>query len=183
MGSAMATKCPKCQSENPDTLKFCGECGTQLISIKDISPEVTETIRAPLKELTRGSLFARRYEAIEVLGKGGMGKVYRVFDKKIDEEVALKLIKPEIAADTETIKRFSNELKLARKIAHRNVGKMNELMEGEGAHFITTEYVPGENLKSMIRMTGQPGRGTAGSVAKQVCDGLAEAHRLGVIHG
>jgi len=178
----MATKCPKCQSENPDTLKFCGECGTQLISIKDISPEVTETIRAPLKELTRGSLFARRYEAIEVLGKGGMGKVYRVFDKKIDEEVALKLIKPEIAADTETIKRFSNELKLARKIAHRNVGKMYELMEEEGAHFITMEYVPGENLKSMIRMTGQLGSGTAVSVAKQVCDGLAEAHRLGVIH-
>jgi serine/threonine protein kinase/Flp pilus assembly protein TadD len=132
--------------------------------------------------LSRGSLFARRYEIIEELGKGGMGKVYRVFDKKIDEEVALKLIKPEIVADAETIKRFSNELKLARKIAHRNVGKMYELMEEEGAHFITMEYVPGENLKSMIRMSGQLGIGTAVSVAKQVCEGLSEAHHLGVVH-
>jgi len=178
----MAIKCPKCHFDNPETQKFCGDCGTQLPSLKDISPEVTETIRTPLKELSRGSLFARRYEIIEELGKGGMGKVYRVFDKKIDEEVALKLIKPEIATDAETIKRFSNELKLARKIAHRNVGKMYELMEEEGAHFITMEYVPGENLKSMIRMSGQLGIGTAVSVAKQVCEGLAEAHRLGVVH-
>jgi len=178
----MATKCPKCHSENPNTLKFCGECGTQLPSFKDISSRVTETIRAPLEELSRGSLFARRYEIIEELGEGGMGKVYRVFDKKIDEEIALKLIKPEIAADAETIKRFSNELKLARKIAHRNVGKMYELMEEEGAHFITMDYVPGENLKSMIRMSGQLGIGTAVSVAKQVCEGLSEAHRLGVVH-
>ena len=178
----MTVKCPKCQAENPGTKQFCADCGTQLSSLKDISPEVTETIRTPRKELSRGSLFARRYEIIEELGKGGMGKVYRVFDTKIDEEVALKLIKPEIAADAETIKRFSNELKLSRKIAHRNVGKMYELMEEEGAHFITMEYVPGENLKSMIRMSGQLGIGTAVSVAKQVCEGLSEAHRLGIVH-
>jgi serine/threonine protein kinase/Flp pilus assembly protein TadD len=178
----VAVKCPKCHSENPETKQFCADCGTQLPSLKDKSPEVTETIRAPLKELSRGSLIARRYEIIEELGKGGMGKVYRVFDKKIDEEVALKLIKPEIASDAETIKRFSNELKLARKIAHRNVGKMYELMEEEGAHFITMEYVPGENLKSMIRMSGQLSAGTAVSIAKQICEGLEEAHRLGVVH-
>jgi len=178
----MAVKCPKCQTENPDTLKFCGECGTQFPLLKDISPEVTETIRAPLKELIRGSLFARRYEIIEELGKGGMGKVYRAFDKKIDEEVALKVIKPEIAADAETIKRFSNELKLARKISHRNVGRMFELMEDEGTHFITMEYIPGEDLKRMIRMSGQLGVGTAVHIAEQVCEGLTEAHRLGVVH-
>jgi serine/threonine protein kinase/Tfp pilus assembly protein PilF len=132
--------------------------------------------------LTRGSLFAGRYEVIEELGKGGMGKVYRVYDKKIDEEVALKLIRPEVAADVETIRRFSNELKLARRIAHRNVGKMYELMEDEGAHFITMEYVAGENLKSMIRMSGQLGIGTAVSIAKQVCEGLSEAHRLSIVH-
>jgi serine/threonine protein kinase/tetratricopeptide (TPR) repeat protein len=178
----VANKCPKCQAENPETARFCLDCGMPFSSIRDLSPEATKTIKAPLKELTRGSLFARRYEIIEELGKGGMGKVYRVFDKKIDEEVALKLIMPEIAADAETIKRFSNELKLARKIGHRNVGKMYELMEEEGAHFITMEYVPGENLKSMIRMSGQLGIGTAISIAKQICEGLAEAHRLGVVH-
>ena len=178
----MAVKCPQCHYDNPETQKFCGECGTELPSLKDVSPEVTETLRTPFKELTRGSTFARRYEIIEELGKGGMGKVYRVFDNKIDEEVALKLIKSEIAADKETIKRFSNELKLARKIAHRNVGKMYELMEDGGTCFITMEYVPGENLKSMIRMSGQLGIGTAISIARQICDGLAEAHRLGVVH-
>ena len=175
-------QCPKCRVDNPETQKFCGECGTPLPSPEDIPPEVTETIRTPLQEIARGSTFARRYEVIEELGKGGMGKVYRVFDRKIDEEVALKLIRSDIAADKETIKRFSNELKLARKIAHRNVGKMYELMEAEGTHFITMEYVPGENLKNMIRMSGQLGAGTAVGIARQICDGLEEAHRLGVIH-
>ncbi len=135
----MAVRCPKCHYDNPETQKSCGECGTELPSLKDISPELTETLRTPFKELTRGSQFASRYDIIEELGKGGMRKVYRVFDNKIDEEVALKLIKPEIAADKETIKRFSNELKLARKIAHRNVGKMYELMEDDWTRFITME--------------------------------------------
>ena len=178
----MPIRCPACHAANPETVKFCGECGAALPLTKDSIPKATETIRAPLKELARGSLFARRYEVIEELGKGGMGKVYRAFDKKVEEEVALKLIKPEVAADEETIKRFSNELKLARKIAHRNVGKMYEIMEEEGAHFITMEYVPGENLKSMIRMSGQLGIGTVVNIAKQVCEGLSEAHRLGIVH-
>ncbi|MEE9159053.1 MAG: protein kinase, partial [Gammaproteobacteria bacterium] len=85
-------------------------------------------METPVKGLTRGMTFAERYEFIEELGQGGMGTVYKVFDKKINEEVALKLLNPEIAADEKTIVRFSNELKLARKIAHRNVGRMYELM-------------------------------------------------------
>jgi TolB-like protein len=111
-----------------------------------------------------------------------MGKVYRVLDKKLKEEVALKLIKPEVASDKETIERFSNELKLARKIGHRNVGRMFELMQDEGTHFITMEYVTGEDLKSFIRRSRQLTVGTAIAIAKQVCEGLAEAHRLGVVH-
>ena len=140
-------KCPKCQAENPETKQFCGDCGTQLLPSEKIPPR-TETLEAPLQELTTGSSFAGRYQIIEELGKGGMGKVYRVLDKKLNEEVALKLIRPEVASDKQTIERFSNELKLARKISHRNVGRMYELMEDEGTHFITMEYVPGENLKS-----------------------------------
>jgi len=78
-------------------------------------------------ELTRGTTFVSRYEIIEELGKGGMGKVYRVFDRKLEEEVALKLIKPEIASNGDSINRFSNELRFARKVAHRNVCKMYDL--------------------------------------------------------
>jgi serine/threonine protein kinase/tetratricopeptide (TPR) repeat protein len=125
---------------------------------------------------------AGRYQVIEELGKGGMGKVYRVLDKKLKEEVALKLIKPEIASDKETIERFGNELKLARRISHRNIGRMYELMEDEGTHFITMEYITGEDLKSFIRRARQLTVGTAVAIAKQVSEGLSEAHRLGVVH-
>ena len=102
----MAIKCPKCHYNNPETQKFCGDCGTQLPPSRDFHPEVVETLQTPIKELTTGSTFAGRYQIIEELGKGGMGRVYKVFDTKIKEKVALKLIKPEIASDKETIERF-----------------------------------------------------------------------------
>jgi len=172
-------KCPKCDTDNPSDSKYCKECATPLPSSEG---SVSETLEAPTEELTRGTTFASRYEIIEELGKGGMGKVYRVEDKKIKEEVALKLVKPEIASDKKTIERFSNELKMARKIAHRNVCKMYDLGEEKGTHFITMEYVPGEDLKSSIRRMGPLGAGKTVFIAKQVCDGLTEAHRMGVIH-
>jgi serine/threonine protein kinase/Tfp pilus assembly protein PilF len=143
---------------------------------------MTETIQAPVRELTTGSTFAGRYQVIEELGHGGMGRVYKVLDTKIKEKVALKLIKPEIASDKETIERFSNEIRLARGIRHKNVCGMFDLGEAEGAHFITMEYVHGEDLKSMIHMSGSLSVGMLLSVGKQVCDGLAEAHSLGVVH-
>jgi len=176
----MGVECPKCHSDNTDTARFCSNCATPLPSSKEIP--VTETLETPTEELTRGSTFANRYEIIEELGKGGMGKVYRVEDKKIKEEVALKLIKPEIASDKKTIERFSNELKMARKISHRNVGRMYHLSEHESTHYITMEYVPGEDLKSFIRRSRKLDIGTAISITKQVSEGLSEAHRLGVIH-
>ena len=178
----MAIKCPKCQAENPETKQFCGDCGTPLPSAKTPRPEVTETFQTPIKELTTGSTFANRYQVIEELGKGGMGRVYKVFDNKIKEKVALKLIKPEVASDKETLERFNNELRLARKVRHKNVCGMFDLGEEEGVHFITMEYVQGEDLKSMIRMMGQLSPGQIVSIGEQVCDGLAEAHSLGVVH-
>jgi serine/threonine-protein kinase len=137
---------------------------------------VTETLETPKEELTTGSTFAGRYQIIEELGKGGMGKVYKAQDTDLKEKVAIKLLKPEIAADKKTIERFRNELKFARKIRHKNVCQMYDLNKEEGAHYITMEYVPGEDLKGMIRMMGQLGAGKSISIAKQVCEGLAEAH-------
>ena len=183
-------KCPKCHADNPDTQHFCGDCGTPLptprIRVEPPTAEIpalkTETYQSPVPELTTGSTFAGRYQIIEELGRGGMGKVYKVLDTKIKEKVALKLIRPEIASDKDTIERFSNEIRLARKIGHRNVCRMFDLGEAEGAHFITMEYVHGEDLKSMIHMSGTLSLGMLLNVGKQVSDGLAEAHGLGVVH-
>jgi len=178
----MGIKCPECQFENPDDSKFCKECGTQIIPLEEIPASPTKTLETPAEELNTGSTFAGRYQIIEELGKGGMGKVYRVLDKELKEEVALKLIKPEIASDKKTLERFSNELKLSRKISHKNVGRMYELMEEKGTRYITMEYVPGEDLKRLIRKVGQFSAGKTVSIARQVCEGLAEAHRLKVVH-
>ena len=176
----MGIKCPKCQTDNLDTQKFCGECATPLPSSKEIP--VTETLETPKKELTTGSTFAGRYQIIEELGKGGMGKVYKAHDTEIKEKVALKLLKPEIAADEKTIERFRNEIRLARKIVHKNVGRMYDLSKAEGTYFITMEYVEGQDLRGLIRQSRQLTLGTTINIAKQVSEGLAEAHKLGVVH-
>jgi len=178
----MSVECPKCQSENTDTAAFCSDCGTRIRPGNDVKVEVTRTLVKHKEKLFAGSTFAGRYQIIEELGKGGMGQVYRALDKKLNEEVALKLIEPEIASDKKIIERFKNELKLARKVGHRSVARMYELLEYEGTHYITMEYVRGEDLKSFIRRSGQLTMGKTISLARQVSDGLKEAHRLGVIH-
>jgi TolB-like protein/Tfp pilus assembly protein PilF/tRNA A-37 threonylcarbamoyl transferase component Bud32 len=178
----VSIKCPKCQAENPDTKQYCGDCGTQLSPFEDIKIEFSETLMAPVRELTTGSTFAGRYQIIEELGHGGMGKVYKAFDKEVNVRVALKLVKPEIAADKNTIERFRNELKIAREISHRNICRMYDLGREAETYFITMEYVSGEDLGSFLRRARRLDTGTAVSIARQVCEGLSEAHRQGVVH-
>ena len=176
----MAIKCPKCQTDNPDTQKFCGECAAPLQPSKDIS--FTKTLETPIMGLAKGLTIAGRYEILEQLGRGGMGEVYKVRDTKLDEEMALKLLKPDIASDESMIERFRNELKLARKITHKNVCRMHDFHEEEGTPFITMEYVAGEDLKSLIKKKRKIPVEEALSIARQVIVGLAEAHELGVVH-
>ncbi|HDT14249.1 MAG TPA: serine/threonine protein kinase, partial [Candidatus Aminicenantes bacterium] len=187
-------KCPVCRSENADTAHFCAECGAPIRGHDPASkgfspgphdpprPVVTETMATVQKELTTGSTFAGRYQVIEELGHGGMGRVYKIFDTKTKEKIALKLIKPEISSDGEAIERFDNELRLARRISHRNVCRMYDLGDDNGTHYITMEYVSGEDLKSVLRMMGQMSAGKTVYIARQISEGLAEAHRLGVVH-
>lgn len=162
-------KCPKCHFDNPADTRFCANCGTQIKPSEKTSDSLTATAQTPIREFTRGSTLAERYEIIEKLGRGGMGQVFRVVDKTINEEMLLKLINPAIASNEKTVERFKNELKFARKITHKNVCRMYDLNESEGTLFITMEYVPGEDLKSMIRMMGQLSLGRAISIAKPVC--------------
>ena len=175
-------KCPECLSANPINSRFCSKCGTQISGSKKIYVSKTDTIQATVNELTTGSTFAGRYQVIEELARGGMGRVYKVYDKKINEKIALKLINVETQSDQETIKRFKNELKLARKISHRNVCRMYYLGEEGGANYIAMEFVPGEDLKSSLIRMGPLSAAKAIFIAKQVCEGLAEAHGLGVVH-
>ncbi len=175
-------KCPVCRTDNPADSKFCKECSTPLPARKEIPVSRSETLVQPIRELSAGTIFAGRYQVIEELGKGGMGNVYKVFDTKIKEKIALKLIKPELAVDADTLERFSREMTLARKIGHRNVCRMFDLGEADGVHFLTMEYVHGEDLKSMIRMSGTMSVGAVLSIGKQIADGLAEAHNLGIVH-
>ncbi len=175
-------KCPKCSSVNPDTQHFCGECGTPLIRPDEGADSQSETLLLPGLELTPGTFFAGRYQVIEELGKGGMGTVFRVLDMKLGEETALKLIRPEAASDSVALERFRTELKAARQIVHKNVARMYDLNEEKGIPYITMEYVKGENLRRLIKKVGRLSPEQAVPIARQVSEGLAEAHRLGVLH-
>jgi serine/threonine protein kinase len=176
----MTVECPKCRTSNPDESKFCMECATPLTGIQDAVH--TKTIEIPVEELSTGSTFAGRYQIIEELGKGGMGRVYKVLDKETKERIALKLIKPDIASDKKTIERFRNELTTARKIVQKNVCRMYDLNKEDGSYYITMEYISGGDLKKFIHRVGQLPIGKAISIAKQICDGLEEAHSLGIVH-
>jgi tetratricopeptide (TPR) repeat protein len=198
----MATKCPNCRFDNPADTHFCGKCGARIRGHVADSPElgtppqnlklssaglkdqisITKTLETTPKGLGKGKLFAGRFELIEELGAGGMGQVYRAFDKEVGEEIALKVLHPEIALDERTVDRFRNEIKLARRISHRNICRMHELHQDGKQLFITMEYVTGQDLKGLIKETGALATGKAISIAKQVTEGLAEAHDLGVIH-
>jgi len=175
-------RCSTCGAENSGDSRFCSQCAAPLTPFAATPHPEGQTLVAAFENLERGTLFAGRYEIIEELGKGGMGSVYKVFDQKLREIVALKIIKPEIGFNASAIERFKNELKNARKIAHRNVCRLYDLGEAGLVHFLTMEYVEGEDLKKFIRRAGPIGAGRAASLARQVAEGLAEAHRVGVVH-
>ena len=176
-------KCLKCHFETPGEAHVCGRCGTALPA-PGMAPDPgeTRTLARSSGTLSDGVLFADRYLVIDELGKGGMGCVYRVHDTKVDEEVALKFINPDIAADTKAVERFRAELRITRKITHRNVCRMYDLSEEGTSLFITMEYIPGEDLGHMIGRLGKLPVEKGFLIARQVCEGLAEVHRLGVVH-
>jgi serine/threonine protein kinase/tetratricopeptide (TPR) repeat protein len=173
--------CPDCKKENTEDSKFCKTCGASL-KPGDISSSITKTMAGPQVPPAEEKLIADRYRILSTLGKGGMGEVYKVRDIKLQEDMALKLLRPEIANDPDVIQRFRNELKLARKITHINVCRVFDFHEEGGIPFITMEYVQGDNLKSLIKGKGKFGEEVAIGIAIQITEGLVVAHDLGVIH-
>ena len=132
--------------------------------------------------LQPGTVLANRYEIVKILGEGGMGAVYKARDLELDREVALKVIRPELANNPEILQRFKQELILARQVTDRNVIRIFDLGEAGKIKFITMEYVEGESLHQILKQHGKLDAVEAVDIMEQVVRGLAAVHREGVIH-
>jgi len=129
-----------------------------------------------------GSVFGERYRIIELLGRGGMGEVYRADDLELGQPVALKFLPASVAEDEIALTRLRNEVRLARQISHPNVCRVFDIGHLDGQYFLSMEYVDGEDLASVLRRMGRPSREKALQVARQICAGLRAAHESGVLH-
>ena len=136
----------------------------------------------PEARFPTGTLLAGRYRVVSLLGKGGMGEVYRCEDLTLGEAVALKLLPPELAEEREAHERFLDELRVARLVSHPAVCRVHDVGELEGQPFLTMEYVDGEDLASLLRRVGHLPSARAVEIAHQLCAGLAAAHEQGVLH-
>jgi len=134
-------------------------------------------------QLRPGAVFAGRYDVKEILGVGGMGVVYRAFDRELQEPVAIKTLRAEaLAGGSVALERFKQEIRLARRIAHRNVVRTYDLGEVNGTYYLTMEYVEGTSLKQLISSRGKLPIPVTLTVGKQLCRALEVAHAEGVIH-
>jgi len=161
-----------------DMMQTSGGAPTQRIET------VPTAVRAAGGEQLRpGAVFAGRYEVKEILGAGGMGVVYRAFDRELQEPVAIKTLKPEaMAGGSAGLERFKQEIRLARRIAHRNVVRTYDLGEQNGMYYLTMEYVDGTSLKQLIVGRGKLPLSVTLTVGKQLCRALEVAHAEGIIH-
>jgi DNA-binding response OmpR family regulator len=129
-----------------------------------------------------GTVLSNRYELLSVVGRGGMGVVYRALDRELNEHVALKAIRQEHLADSAAAERFKTEIRLARRISHRNVVRTHDLGEAEGMLFVTMEYVNGIDVRELLTTRGKLGVASSLALARQFAEALAVAHAAGVIH-
>ena len=174
-------KCPKCGSDVLSGSRFCNTCGYRMgIDVED--RKATQILDPTASGLEAGSTFAGRYRIIKELGRGGMGTVYEVQDKDVNEKIAIKVLNLDVSIDATTTDRFRNEIIIASKITHPNVCRLYDFKQDAGLSYITMEYVPGEDLKSMINNEGQLSVKKTLDIARQICEGLSAAHRLGIVH-
>jgi serine/threonine-protein kinase len=129
-----------------------------------------------------GAIVAGRYRLVALLGRGGMGEVYRAEDLTLDQPVALKFLPEGEMASDARLSRFHNELRIARQVSHRNVCRVYDLGDANGRRFLTMEYVDGEDLASLLRRIGRVPHDKAVEIARQLCAGVAAAHDRGVVH-
>src|SRR5438552_2216472 len=142
----------------------------------------TRAPAVPNGEFAPGKVLGHRYEILALLGQGGMGAVYKARDTELDRLVALKIIRPELTTNPEILKRFKQELILARQVTHRNVIRIFDLGQADGFKFITMEYLEGQDLRAVLREKGKLTPEEAARIILQICRALEAAHGEGVIH-
>ena len=136
----------------------------------------------PVGGFTPGIVLADRYRIIGLIGRGGMGEVYRADDLKLGQPVALKFLPKALADDSVRRERFYAEVRIARQVSHPNICRVYDIGELDGRHFLTMEYIDGEDLASLLKRIGNLHQTKALDVARQLCAGLAAAHDKGVLH-
>jgi serine/threonine protein kinase len=144
--------------------------------------EVKARKRQSMDRFLPGAVLARRYRVVALLGKGGMGEVYRADDLTLGQPVALKFLPEAAVRNEDFLARFRNEVRTARGVSHPNVCRVYDVGEVDGQTFLSMEYVDGEDLASLLRRIGRLPPDKALQIARQLCAGLAEAHREGVLH-
>src|SRR5574337_897434 len=186
--------CPQCGFDNPAGAVRCAKCDAALApggAAAAVNRSVTAAATAPAADVTRdllllavrpGQVLGGRYEILQLLGEGGMGAVYKARDLALDRVVALKVIRPEYASHPEILRRFKQELILARQVTHKNVIRIFDLGEADGIKFITMDYIDGQDLKTLLRQKGKFAPEEAAGIIQQVCRALAAAHAEGVVH-
>jgi serine/threonine protein kinase len=155
--------CPSCGADNEPAAEVCFSCRTVLAAV------------------SRGSILAARYEILDVLGRGGMGTVYRARDRTLDEDVAIKILRADIATAPGMAERFLSEIKLARRVSHRNVCRIHEYGEEGRLRFISMELVDGRSLKDLLAGGPLPAAEALDAV-EQAARGLVAIHDVGIVH-
>jgi serine/threonine-protein kinase len=184
-----AMTCTSCSREFPDGSRFCPHCGAEAGAVpfdatrtSAASRGVSASSSSDHGRFVPGTMLGGRYRVVGLLGRGGMGEVYRADDLKLGQAVALKFLPAVVERDLERLQRFLNEVKIARQISHPNVCRVYDVGEIDGHHYLSMEYVDGEDLAILLRRIGRLPGDKAIQIARQLCAGLAAAHDKGVLH-
>lgn len=172
-----ASPCPRCGRRNPVDARFCGGCGATLASI-----EVEVPAPAEAADPLIGRIIADRYRICQLLGRGGMGVVYRVEHVHIGKTMAMKLLRGELAREKNTQKRFQREAEAASRLSHPNTVQVFDFGRAEGMMYLVMEFLEGKDLGQLVRDEGHLDFSRAARLCAQVCASVAEAHRQGIVH-
>ena len=203
-------RCPACTQEMNEDGASCPSCGVALddsYAKTQILPDESKPLRArgsaprrgtaahtPGSSLhttsdsldnsrfVAGTILNERYRVVGLLGRGGMGEVYRAEDLTLGQTVALKFLPESLSSDGASLARFHREVRVARQISHRNVCRVYDIGDADGLQFLSMEYVRGEELSSVLKRFGRLPADKATEIARQLCAGLAAAHEAGVLH-